>query len=622
MQVKQSDSSLLQKHLNLAFSSDTIHKIEASGKSFDYAVRYNEIKKKLWMQKKITDDDHYFLIKYKPYIHGPEYQWSYDFIRNESKICMISAANQIGKSTSNIKKCITWAVNEFKNWNRLWPGMRPNLFWYFYPSGPQIDTEFKKKWQEYSPDASISARQFRSQFVGDQKLEGLMPGFPECFFTGYSLVYKEKDRDIKEINFNTGVSVQFKSYEQRVINLQSSTVFGVFIDEEIPLETFNEVQARRRAIQGYLNLVMTPTIGQDEFVDAFDESLTGTSKETFSKAFKKKISLYDCQKFINGERSIWTDEAIEEEKLREPTYRKMRVRVYGDFIKEDDLMYHSYNPEVNNFDSFELPENWPYFVGIDVGSGGMNNHPAGIVFVGTSPDYTQGCVFSAWRGDKRETSNLDIFNQYLKMKREVGREPQYRVYDGAARDFFLLAKSKGEAFEPAKKNRKDGADHVNSLFRLNMLVLNMAHPEMRKLKAELMRVPTDKKLVDLYKTYDDLCDALRYICFRINWNFKDAKDAIDFNKKYRKHRKMVIKQDPLSISKLREKHGDRYVRQLLLDKMLKKDRNWLSYQANMHEAEEEEALLNDEWDEDDFIQDDDFNSKRIGSIQWQQEHRH
>src|SRR5512138_2465645 len=61
------------------------------------------------------------------------YTWSKEFFDSRDKMCLLTAANQIGKSTVQIRKCLEWITNK-ELWPELWPGKIPRLIWYTYPS--------------------------------------------------------------------------------------------------------------------------------------------------------------------------------------------------------------------------------------------------------------------------------------------------------------------------------------------------------------------------------------------------------------------------------------------------------------------------------------------------------
>ena len=72
----------------------------------------------------------------------------------------------------------------------------------------------------------------------------------------------------------------------------------------------------------------------------------------------------------------------------------------------------------------------------DPGSGGITGHPAGIIFLAVSPDFKQGRVFRAWRGDGVPTTSQDTLNKYRELRRDL--KPVLQVYDYASKDFFLV----------------------------------------------------------------------------------------------------------------------------------------------------------------------------------------
>ena len=274
---------------------------------------------------------------------------------------------------------IKWAVNCDNVWPTLW-NTKPSLFWYFYPARDTSRTEFEEKWMPWMP--------------GDQK----------CPYTGWRV--EKKLNVVHSVYFNSGVTLQFKTYEQRAINLQASTLWAIFIDEEPPYGLFHELLARRRATDGYISIVFTPTIGQPEFAAAFDKDYKGTKKETFPDAYKRQISLYECKWYTdkNGKQieRAWTDERIQQEvNLYIGNYKELMVRIYGYFIKEGGLMYGSYDPKTSNVTGFTFPLDWNYYVAVDIGSGGKHNHPAAIV-LWLFRDYNQGCF---QEGEIRLTSN-------------------------------------------------------------------------------------------------------------------------------------------------------------------------------------------------------------------------
>src|SRR6185295_15948148 len=71
-----------------------------------------------------------------PHIYGfPWYSWAKDFFDSTNRFNFLCAANQISKSSTQIRKAIHWAT-EKSLWEGLWPGRNVSQFWYLYPTRP------------------------------------------------------------------------------------------------------------------------------------------------------------------------------------------------------------------------------------------------------------------------------------------------------------------------------------------------------------------------------------------------------------------------------------------------------------------------------------------------------
>ena len=86
-----------------------------------------------------------------PHLYGTDwYNWSLKFFHAKDRYMCLNAANQIGKSSTQIRKAIHWAT-ETKLWPKLWK-KKPTQFWYFYPDSDVATIEFNEKWvKEWLP---------------------------------------------------------------------------------------------------------------------------------------------------------------------------------------------------------------------------------------------------------------------------------------------------------------------------------------------------------------------------------------------------------------------------------------------------------------------------------------
>lgn len=421
------------------------------------------------------------------------YPWAKEFFLSQNKENFLCAANQISKSSTQIRKAIHWA-SEPKLWPELWPsllpGQKPNQLWYLYPTFDVAQTEFETKWEpQFLP---------RGKFKDDP-----VYGWNAVFDKGL----------IRKIEFNSGVTIYFKAYSQKAKDLQSGTVYAIFADEEMPVELVPELQARLNASDGYFHMVFTATLGQLYWAQTMEPA--SKADEKYPQAWKRQVSVYDCQFYDDGTPSHWTDAKIKRAEAKCPTESEKQRRIFGKFVKSEGLMFPSFDFERNTATYHPPPRHWLHYSGVDPGTGG-SAHPAAIIFVAVSPDYKHGRVWRAWRGDGINTASPDIYAKYRELKGKLPMSAQ--KYDYASREFFLHVSSKGEAFSPAEKDHVSGYSMINTLLKSGMLKIYLGDPELDKLVSEIRTLSSTG---DKRKASDDLCDALRYACMAVPWDFSD-----------------------------------------------------------------------------------------------------
>ena len=433
-----------------------------------------------------------------PHLYGYlHYKWSRKFFESKNRHCLLTAANQIGKSSTQIRKMIHWATSP-DLWPELWPGRTPRIFWYLYPTTQVAKVEILKKWvQEFLP-------------------RGPMREHPQY---GWKI---EKERGIiSAIHFNTGVSIYFKTYAQDVSHLQSSTVDYIATDEELPIDLFPELQARLIASRGYFSMVFTATLSQPEWQKAME--CIGRRNEFLPTAHKQQVSMYDCLEYEDGSETPWNVERIKREENLCPTEAEVQRRIYGKFVKSSGLRYASFTRDRNHVVyETDPPHDWLIYAGIDYGSGGEKGHPSSIVFVAVRPDFQKARVFAGWRGDNEVTTAGDVVDKYLIMRDVVlKRRVTQAFYDYHCKDLYEIASRRGEAFTPADKGIDRGDAILNTLFKNKILDID-EKPELEALCEELESIPAErKKQQSGYKVGDDYVDALRYACALIQWNWNE-----------------------------------------------------------------------------------------------------
>lgn len=424
-----------------------------------------------------------------PHRHSfPWYAWARTFYESRSKIKLLCAANQISKSSTQIREFIEWAGN-VSMWPQLWD-TTPNQFWYLYPTAQQATIEFHTKWKLFLPRGKMK----------------------DHAHWGW---HEEMDKkQIVAIHFNSGVTIYFKTYAQNVSSLQTGTVYKLGCDEELPELLWDELIFRISSTDGYFSMVFTATLGQEMWRLAMEPG--PAEEEKFPEALKLTVSLYDSQVYEDGTPSQWTDERIQVVKNRCKSDKEIQKRVFGKFIIDaTGLKYPQFNVQRHVKPYSALPKDWLVFEAVDPGGGGTS-HPAGILFCGVAPDFKRGRIFLGWRGDNvGDTTAGDVYVKHMELKKTNRLEPVDQIYDFACKDFHTIATRKGEAFSKADKDHERGEQIVNVLFKNDMLEIYDTD-ELRKLVKELLflRKSTQKR-----NAKDNLADPLRYLCCAIPWDW-------------------------------------------------------------------------------------------------------
>lgn len=424
-----------------------------------------------------------------PFLHGWKwYKWAREFFECTNKMSFLCAANQISKSSTQIRKCIDWATNRGK-WPELW-NHKPSQFWYLYPTSSQATIEFREKWSQFLP---------KNEYA-DHPV--------------YGWKKEIKNKEIFAIHFNSGVSIYFKTYSQDAQSLQTGSVDAIFCDEELPVEIYDELVFRVSATDGYFHMVFTATLGQAFWKQVMEPD--ENEKPLLPEASKWTVSMYDCQVYDDGTPSHWTEEKILERTNRCKSHNEVLKRIFGRFVVDADRKFEQFSLIEHMKDPHHVPKDWVVYAGVDIGSGGDRGHPSAIVFVAVRPDYRAGRVFLGWRGDGVLTTAGDVLEKYQELKRDFKISPVAQFYDWASKDFHTIATRSSEPFIPADKDHKRGEDFLNTLFKAKALLIYKT-PELLKLGGELsyLRGDTPKN-----KAKDDFCDALRYAITRIPWDWE------------------------------------------------------------------------------------------------------
>lgn len=434
-----------------------------------------------------------------PFLYGWKwYKWAWDFFESRNKVNLLCAANQISKSSTQIRKAINWATDQ-KVWGELWE-RQPVQFWYLYPTQKQVNAEFETKWKLFLPRGAMEKDDY------------------------YGWKVEKNKGDVVAIHFNSGVHIYFKTYAQSNAALQTGTVDALFADEELPVEIFDELMLRISSSNGYFHMVFTATIGQDFWRRAMEPGQG--EKEELPQAFKQTVSLYEAMEYMDGGLSQWSHERIKMVEARCSTHNEVLKRVYGRFIMVGGRKYEAFDIKRHVKPAHPIPSSWLIYEGVDIGGGGPDAHKSSIVFIAVRPDYRAGRVFLGWRGsDSEHTTAGDVFVKHQNLVKENKLKITRKFYDWSNKDFGEIAMRNHDPFEKAEKSHTIGEDVINTLFKNDMLYIYDT-PELMKLAGELasLLAATSKRTAK-----DDFCDGLRYGVTKIPWDWTVITGAKDPN---------------------------------------------------------------------------------------------
>lgn len=443
----------------------------------------------------------------------PLYDWQLAFILTKKKKAFTCAANQIGKSSGNWIRMLRFCYLQ-KYWDDFFNGQIPLPFWYFYPVAKLSTSEIKDKYiRQYLPHSDL-----KNHHKWGYKVE-------------------EEKRIVNAIHFNTGVSVYFKNYSQPPTNLQSATLSGVFSDEEMPENLFDELIFRGISRDNfYYHNVFTATQGQEYLRRVIEHR---DHRELFPEAFKQQINMYQCLTYADGTPSkIWTKKKILSAIASCTSEAEVQRRVWGKFVLSENRKFHGFDHDSNTCEGQSVPSNWLIYGGLDWGSGGAKGHPSAILFIAVSPDFKQGRVFLSWRGDGIATTQGDVVTKYVKMSRDLS--VTQAAYDFSAADIGTIAARSGISLTKANKNQDTSVEMINTLFKNKQLLIYVGegYEQNDKLISEIASA-----LDSGSKKNDDLVDALRYAVTLVPWQFEIQRYIKEDVKAISKSEKKISKRE-------------------------------------------------------------------------------
>lgn len=446
-----------------------------------------------------------------PHLFMPMYKWQREIHESTNRVNLLTAANQIGKSSALIRRKLANCTDP-ERWLRMWGLTRPpSQFWYFYPDGSTLEKEIDTKWvPEWLP-------------------RGVMESDAQ-----YGWRLKKKHGTYFSCEFNAGPIIYFQMYTKSLASVQAGSVFEVTADEELPMDFYSELMFRLTATSGIFTSGFTPTLNQLFWKQAMETQ----PEKVLPSAKKLQVSMYDCLKYDDGTPSKHMNiEKIRlaEERCKNDTERQRRV--FGKFVTEEGRTYYAFEYEKNVCAPYDI-KGWHVYASVDYGSGddpeqqkkakNKKNHPAAITFIAVRPDFKKGALFKSWRGDFMKTTAGDVYNKYIELEKSLpmgNSNVTMKCYDPGAIDFGTIAERNSNAFNKANKSRDSGEDLLNTLFKYQMLDIFDDDPENIKAAGEFMSLMVANQSSD-HKKDDDLADATRYNVMQVPWDLSAVNEKL------------------------------------------------------------------------------------------------
>lgn len=427
-----------------------------------------------------------------PHLYSwPWYSWAWDFFNDTSKNAFLVAPNQVSKSSTLIRKVIHWATCP-ELWPKLWP-TKPTQFWYFYPSKDVATVEFDEKWEkEFMPRGAAK----------DHPIYGWHKNM--------------KFGSIHDIRFNSGISIYFKSYEQSAGNVQTSSVYFLACDEELPVSYWPEISARRDGmlVDGYFNMTFTATLSQRFWYETIE--CRGLPNERFPDAKKIQISLYDCQQYMDGTKTGWTNERIQKRIDSCQSEKEVLRRVMGRFVNEELSIISGFSEEQNyKHGEFIVPSTWSRIISFYVSSVGT-----GICVLAVSAEFDKVVV--------AECHKLDLTSYEALEKLHVlrGKKSAELYINAEPLDFIEMSQNSGIFFQTVKNPKNGLKDKINSYFKTGVLEIAKSKNSHELIMQIRTIKESDVKSYEGYEVYGAMAIGLSKLAVSLQNSIEGVKKKV------------------------------------------------------------------------------------------------
>lgn len=397
---------------------------------------------------------------------------------NKYKVRLITAGNRCGKTTLALLETVYHCLGRYPSW---WKGKRFDK-----------DQQFFNCWivsDSWDTSAQIVQSMLFFEKEGADFGTGMIPG-NRILKTSKIAAIANCWAVVEVRRDNGGVAViKFKSSKAGRKMFQGTTVDLIVMDEEPPMDVYQECMMRLMTSGGYMILAFTPLQGMTEMIKSFEDG----NKDTSLRRVYVRVSWYDCPHI--------TEEKIAEMEAQIPQYL-LQARKYGIPVLGSGRIY-PFSREQIEIEGFNIPDFWLSWYALDVGFGTS----ACIIFA-QNPSNDE--IFAIDELYVSEMSAVEfgenVREKTLGLKGCVDPGANSRSQRDGQTVRHDLSVECGLELTNANKDVELGIGTVYDLFRTNKLKI---FSKCQNLLNEIDVYQRDEK-GKIVKKYDHACDAMRY----------------------------------------------------------------------------------------------------------------
>ena len=388
-----------------------------------------------------------------------------EWVKSPAKYKVLLGGNRSGKTeTASIE--VVWSVLGEHPFN---PSLKPPQHWRIHvPSYVQLETVVKEKLYKYIPADALYGGSWER-------------GWNEKYHI---------------IRFKNGSKISFSTHKTDLLNMEGTSLNGVWIDEECPYEQYKSLLFRLIDTDGRLFITATPLSGVTWIYD----NLVKPFENGDANYFVTYISTYD-NKYLSPDVVADLEKRISEE--------EREIRLYG---KIKNISRRVYTLSESNIMDFPFPPtNAEWFVGLDWGF----EHSSALVF---------GCrlydtlyVVDEWEKKRIPLTGCGIQIENWLAEHAIPLSRCRVIYDSSLNRVDTNGKAEITALRqfrlrlvPSTKAHALSIEAVNESLREGRIVI---HPRCKRLIDAMEHFYFRGGRIDDADPHKDICDAFRYMAY-------------------------------------------------------------------------------------------------------------